>query len=217
MNPDQEIAHFNLGWLLLQSDPVGSTHHFREAARLVPDKGGVYLGLSSALLAQGEARPALVALAAELANDPAFCASPIWSMPQFASVRAAALSTAADKLDSIAPGDARADRVASLFRWLADDSGNAGLRAPAEGLTRDAFSPAIATAKATRRQRTAYPLMMRNADMPAPVDLQFVIQDPATMQRLASLFPAKGWLSGPQLRRLLDESGDSSRETVDTH
>ncbi|HEY5551316.1 MAG TPA: O-antigen ligase family protein [Opitutaceae bacterium] len=199
-NPDQEIAHFNLGWLLLQSDPAVAAQHFREAARLVPDKGGVYLGLSSALLAQGQVQQAGVAVAAEMVNDPAFCASPLWRLPAFAPARAGVLQVAAMQLDAIAPDDARARRVASLFRWLAGDDSQPP---PGAGFTRDDFNPPIETASGVRRQRTAYPLVIRNADMPAPVDLQVVIEDPATRRRLAPLFPAKGWLSGPQLRRLL--------------
>jgi tetratricopeptide (TPR) repeat protein len=201
-DPDQEVAHFNLGWLLLQSDPVAAEGHFREAARLVPDKGGVYLGLASALLAQGFADRAGVAVAAELVNDPAFCASPLWSHPTFAPARGSMLRVAAMQLESIAPDDGRAQKVASLFLWLAGDETQP---APTEGLTREDFSPPLESATSVRRQRTAYPLLMRNADMPTPVDLQLVIDDPATRRRLAPLFPAKGWLTGPQLRMLLGE------------
>ncbi|HUG10922.1 MAG TPA: O-antigen ligase family protein [Opitutaceae bacterium] len=201
-NRDQEIARFNLGWLLLKSDPAEAAQHFREAARLVPDKGGVYLGLSSALLAQGEVEQARIALAAEMVSDPAFCASPLWSTPTFTLARAGTLFIAADQLDSIAPDDARARRVAALFRWLAGDDSQP---APAADLTRDAFNPPIESASGVRRQRTGYPLLMRNADMPAPVDVLMVIDDPTTRRRLAPLFPAKGWLTGPQMRKLVGE------------
>ena len=40
LNPDQEIAHFNLGWLLVVRAPAEAERHFLAAARLVPDKGG---------------------------------------------------------------------------------------------------------------------------------------------------------------------------------
>ena len=53
LNPDQEIAHFNLGWLLLAPDPVVAEKHLLAAAHLVPDKGGVYFGLGLARLNQG--------------------------------------------------------------------------------------------------------------------------------------------------------------------
>jgi O-antigen ligase len=206
-NPDQEIAHFNLGWLLLKSDPAAAAQHFREAARLVPDKGGVYLGLSSALLAQGEVEQARIALAAEMVSDPAFCASPLWSTPTFTRARAGTLLIAADQLDSIAPGAAHAHRVASLFRWLAGDDSQP---APAADLTRDDFNPPIERAVGSRRQRTGYPLLMRNADMPTPVDLFTFADDPETRRKLAPLFPPKGWLTGPQLRKLTSESESES-------
>jgi O-antigen ligase len=206
-NPDQEIAHFNLGWLLLNSDPAAAAQHFREAARLVPDKGGVYLGLSSALLAQGEIDQARIALAAEMVSDPAFCASPLWSTPTFTRARAGTLLIAADLLDSIAPDDARAHRVASLFRWLAGDDSQP---APAADLTREVFTPPIENAVGSRRQRTGYPLLMRNADMPTPVDLFTFADDPETRRKLAPLFPPKGWLTGPQLRKLTSESESES-------
>lgn len=211
-NPDQEIAHFNLGWLLLQAEPAKAGQHFREAARLVPDKGGVYLGLSSALLAQGRSQEAGVAVAAEMVNDPAFCASPLWSLPAFAPARGSVLQVAATQLDGIAPDDERARRVASLFLWLAGDPAGAG---PDGGLTREDFTPALESAVGVRRQRTAYPLLMRNADMPAPVDMQVVVDAAATRHKLAPLFPPKGWLTGPQLRMLVDQE-DRRRETGGT-
>ncbi len=57
LNPDQEIAHFNLGWLLVVRDPAAAGKHFYAAAHLVPDKGGVYFGSSGlARFNQGEQR-----------------------------------------------------------------------------------------------------------------------------------------------------------------
>src|SRR5436305_12591748 len=39
-------SHFNLGWLSLDdSQPAAAARHFSAAARIVPDKGGVYFGL----------------------------------------------------------------------------------------------------------------------------------------------------------------------------
>ncbi|HET6194959.1 MAG TPA: O-antigen ligase family protein, partial [Acetobacteraceae bacterium] len=63
LNPDQEIAHFNLGWLLLVPDPVAAEKHFLAAAHLVPDKGGVYFGVGLARLNQGRHDAATRALA----------------------------------------------------------------------------------------------------------------------------------------------------------
>ena len=202
-NPDQEIAHFNLGWLLLQSNPADAERHFTETARLVPDKGGVYLGLSQALLAQGRRDQAGVAVAAEMVNDPAFCASPLWNLPSFAPARESILGVAAMQLESIAPGDGRASRVASVFRWLAGDEPESGQAGPVPGFGREAFAPPIEAAIGVRRQRTAYPLLMRNADIPPPVDLWSVVEHPRAQTLLREVFPPKGWLSGPELSKLL--------------
>jgi O-antigen ligase len=77
-NPDQEIAHFNLGWLLVVRDPVAAERHFLAAARLVPDKGGVYFGLGLARLNHDDATGAAHAWALECLNDPLFLSSPWW-------------------------------------------------------------------------------------------------------------------------------------------
>ena len=87
LNPDQEIAHFNLGWLLVVSDPASAEEHFRAAARLVPDKGGVYFGIGLARLNQGNSAAAARALAVECLNDPQFLASPWWTVPAIAAER----------------------------------------------------------------------------------------------------------------------------------
>src|SRR6185295_4156674 len=78
LNRDQEIAHFNLGWLLVVSEPAAAEEHFVAAARLVPDKGGVYFGLGLARLNQGQRDNAARAFALECLNDPAFLVSPWW-------------------------------------------------------------------------------------------------------------------------------------------
>ncbi|HVU22887.1 MAG TPA: O-antigen ligase family protein, partial [Opitutus sp.] len=63
LNDDQEIAHFNLGWLLVTRDPPGAEAHFLAAAHLVPDKGGVYFGLALSRLNQKRDDDAARALA----------------------------------------------------------------------------------------------------------------------------------------------------------
>lgn len=78
----EEYAHFNLGWLLLDlSDPAAAARHFTAAARLVPDKGGVYFGLGLALLEQERLRDAVRAFALEAINDPRSLTSPAWEIP----------------------------------------------------------------------------------------------------------------------------------------
>jgi hypothetical protein len=211
--------------LLLQSNPAAAEQHFREAARLVPDKGGVYLGLSAALRAQERAGDALQALAVELVNDPAFCFSPLWSTQQFADLRSPALVAAAEKIAATGSATENARFTSAFFLWLAGDDSKfadvlehasatarpileSGL--PRGGLWRAAFSPTMRYTEGIRRQRTAYPLIMRNTDMPPPFDLHVVIDSSATTFRMSRLFPPKGWLSGPQLRMLLSESESES-------
>ena len=87
INPDQEYCHFNLGWLLLPEDPAAAEPHFRAAARLVPDKGGVYLGLGLSLLARNEKSAATGAFALEWLNDPQAITSPFWNLPPLAALR----------------------------------------------------------------------------------------------------------------------------------
>ena len=89
INPDQEYCHFNLGWLLWLQDPAGSDRHFRAAAQLVPDKGGVYLGLGLSLLARDQRNAATEAFALEWLNDPQAMTSPWWTTPPLAAMRPA--------------------------------------------------------------------------------------------------------------------------------
>jgi len=188
LNPDQEIAQFNLGWLLVGRDPAAAEKHFLAAAHLVPDKGGVYFGLGLARLNQGRRDAAARALALECLNDPAFLASPWWREPAVAAMRAAMraefLRLAARAKTSLRAGSgtaAQLDRVAARALALGD--------VPA-GPERTFF-----------RERTGYPVLMRNLDLPAPADL-FLVRESAAAP--ADAWPAKGWLPSPLLLQLLD-------------
>ena len=192
LNPDQEIAHFNLGWLLVIADPIAAERHFRAAARLVPDKGGVYFGLGLALLNQARSDLAARAFALEGLNDPAFLASPYWREPAIAAMReatAANLSTLAKRAQvnrrlENAWVSAQLERVAKI------EPG----RVP-EGPER-----------AYRRERPGYPVLMRNPDLGAPLDV-FVVREIVTPpDPAAPPLPPKGWLPSPIFVRLLDET-----------
>jgi len=81
----EEFAHFNLGWLELErSNAAAAARHFVAAARLVPDKGGVYFGLGLALEALGRRADAIRAFALEWINDPRSATSPAWETPALA-------------------------------------------------------------------------------------------------------------------------------------
>ncbi len=181
LNPDQEIAHFNLGWLLVVREPAAAERHFRAAARLVPDKGGVYFGLGLALLNQGRPAPAARAFALECLNDPAFLVSPWWREPAVDEQRdaaAIALTRYLRHLEGVLPGPAHL---------------------PVELL--GAVPPGLD--RVYRRERTGYPVLMRQLDLPPPRDL-FDVREPSTDVPALRGLPAKGWLPAPLLLELLD-------------
>lgn len=189
LNPDQEIAHFNLGWLRVVSAPLAAEHHFLAALHLVPDKGGVYFGLGLARLNQGRTAAAIHALAMECLNDPAFLTSPWWREP--------------------ALGAHRGEVAAELKRLL--ESGRAALP-PGGWAAGQAATLAASTAqvgevpagpeRSYRRERTGYPVLMRDLDLPTPVDL-FDVREAGAGGASANL-PPKGWLPSPLLLTLLD-------------
>lgn len=78
---DLEIAHYNLGWLVLPNSPLLAAGHFRRTIWLLPDRAGAYLGLGIAHLEAGDEAKAIEALALEIANDPAILTSPMWDTP----------------------------------------------------------------------------------------------------------------------------------------
>lgn len=69
-NPSLEYAHYNLGWLLLDSRPAEAERHFATAARLAPHRVGMHLGLALARASLGNAQGAVGAFAAERVNAP---------------------------------------------------------------------------------------------------------------------------------------------------
>lgn len=85
-----EYAHFNLGWIHLElGQPAIAARHFTAAARLSPDKGGVYFGLALALQAEGRADAAVRAFALEGINDPRSITSPAWEIPALRAIQPA--------------------------------------------------------------------------------------------------------------------------------
>lgn len=189
LNPDQEIAHFNLGWLLLTRDPADAEKHFLAAAHLVPDKGGVYFGLGLARLNQNHRAEAARALALECLNDPAFLASPWWREPGVNELRE---STAADLARFIST----AKLHLSAGSWASTQLAHVASLAQQP-------APLPAGEKAYRRERTGYPVLMRNLDLPPPVDL-FDVRETTTVANAG--LPPKGWLPSPLLLQLLDAS-----------
>jgi O-antigen ligase len=192
LNPDQEIAHFNLGWLLLVTEPAAAEKHFRAAAQLVPDKGGVYFGLGLARLNQGRTADAARALALECLNDPRFLASPWWKEPAVAAQRSAATA-------AFVALAARARRALPPGTWAARQAQLMAGLAPRLGEVSDGRELIY------RRERTGYPVLMRNHDLTAPLDRFDVREDPRFVARVPFRLPPKGWLPSPVLLKLLDD------------
>lgn len=215
-NPDQEIAHFNLGWLLVVRDSVAAEIHFLAAARLVPDKGGVYFGLGLARLNQGRREEAERAFAFECLHDPAFLVSPWWRAPGLAERRvntlARLLQLQSLVISALPPEGTlalEARYLRELCLWLSTGAPVEHPDTPAR-LSYFAAKPtpppfAQALAKSYRRERTGYPVLMRNLDLPTPVDLFDVHDNALAAGEFNFLFPAKGWLASPLLPALLAE------------
>lgn len=89
--PYQEFGQTNLGWLLLDRDPLKAIQAFQRSARLVPAKRGVFYGLGFSLLAQKKTDLAVEAIALELLRDPILLSSPVWRTAQLQPVYAQVL------------------------------------------------------------------------------------------------------------------------------
>ncbi|MDB6167495.1 MAG: hypothetical protein JWM88_359 [Verrucomicrobia bacterium] len=209
LNSDQEIAHFNLGWLLVVSDPAQAEQHFLAAARLVPDKGGVYFGLGLARLNQRRAAEAAQAFARECLNDPVFLVSPWWRDPRIGVTRAATLAEVRRLLAAANAGRPSAWTAAeiaylrTLIPWLdGRDPASAELVARAHTPERAAYffrrpvPPPFASAvvRAYHRERSGYPVLMRNLDLAVPLDVFAVEENFLATGEFQFLFPPKGWL-----------------------
>lgn len=119
----QEFAHFTLGWLNLDlGQPDFAARHFAAAARLVPDKGGVFFGLGLAHEAAGRRIAAVRAFALELVNDPRHLTSPTWEVPSLAPLRAEALAEAHTLLAGLTSLAPRASAVSAWQRWWSGET-----------------------------------------------------------------------------------------------
>jgi hypothetical protein len=192
LNPDQEIAHFNLGWLLVVPDPAAAEKHFLAAAHLVPDKGGVYFGLGLARLNQGRNDAAAHAFALECVNEPLFLASPWWNVPAIAEQRTATIAAYSQMLAPTIPTPKASNP------WRERQQAQLLTLAPRLGVV----SPG--PEKAYRRDRIAYPVLMRNSDLPVPTDLYDVREDPRFPASVPFTLPSKGWRPFLRLPNLSD-------------
>jgi hypothetical protein len=191
LNPDQEIAHFNLGWLQVVSNPRAAENHFLAAAHLVPDKGGVYLGLGLARLNQGRPDHAAHAFAMEALNDPAFLFSPWWREPAIAATRERTESELSRLINAASSALSAGSWAAHQIPRMTKAARQLGQVPPGPERT-------------YRRERTGYPVLMRNLDLLPPRDLFDVREPLAGAPSGAEAPPPKGWLPAPLLLSLLD-------------
>ncbi len=198
LNPDQEIAHFNLGWLLVVADPAAAERHFIEAIHLVPDKGGVYFGLGLARLNQNRPAEAARAFALECLNDPAFLFSPWWRAPALAALRPRATAEFTHLC-------ALANRSLKNFPTAIY---TASLLPRVAALAPQLGEVPSGPEQASRRERRGYPVLMRNLDLPTPIDL-YPVREISPSPTLpispsSASLPPKSWLPSPLLLELLD-------------
>ncbi len=147
----QEFAHFNLGWLHLETGNVAAAaRNFVSAARLVPDKGGVYLGLGLALQAAGRSADATRAFALEWINDPRSQTSPAWEVPALAALRPAIRVEVTRLYGELAPKYPRAAVASAWTRWWQGELVTA--EELGRGFTRDAADFAAALPAIAARQ-----------------------------------------------------------------
>lgn len=192
VNPDQELAHFNLGWLLVVSDPAQAERHFRQAAQLVPDKGGVYFGLGLSQLNQNQTMTSAHYFAMECINDPRFITSPWWTLEAMESQRIATQQQFRSLLKIIG------HKLASATGWRAQKLND--LLAAVDQIGRVNTENQLTY----RRERTGYPVLMRNLDIPPPIDLYDVRESTPRKDAPSIPLPPKGWLPGSLLLELLD-------------
>ncbi len=207
IDPDQEIAHTNLGWLLLNCDPAGAAGHFREAARLMPDKGGVYFGLGLTQLLTKHREGAIKAFALECLNNPRFQVSPAWREPHLDALKQevhrqleayyAALETRLDP-EGWHANELRYNRALSSWIFGVSDADTVA-SAAADPARRRFFSEGPdrwflrGDTVISRTSRPAYPVLVRLPDLPPPVDVYPQVDDARSVKQNAYLFSEKGW------------------------
>ncbi|HSI08523.1 MAG TPA: hypothetical protein VK985_08020, partial [Rariglobus sp.] len=174
-NPDLEYAHYNLGWLLLESDPAAAAGHFVKSARLAPQRGAVYLGLGLARIRTNDTDGAVRAFATEWLLDPATAWSPVWNQPPFAALQSSIHSLARETV-------------------LANNHGVD----PWSELSTPAPSGAP-----YRRVRSGYGVLMGHPEGAPPVDYPVFIRANLPSD-LRPRVPAFGWLDGQTLLQFLN-------------
>jgi tetratricopeptide (TPR) repeat protein len=176
VNPDLEYARYNLGWLLLETDPAAAALNFSTAARLAPQRGAVWFGLGLARIRLGDTDGATRAFATEWLLNPSFAWSPVWFAPPLDVLR--------PRIHTLA-GPAASAQNRNIDPWasLSDT--------PATPLS------------AYRRLRTGYGVLMGHPQGPPPVDVN--VQEKLALPEGVTV-PSFGWLDGGFLLDFIDRA-----------
>lgn len=152
----QEFAHFNLGWLMLETgEPARAIPHFLATVEEAPHRGGAYLGLGFALQGAGHDAAAVRAYALEWINDPSTFTAPLWAWPDFAPLRPKIRQEADALLAEFVRDRAIPRYLSELWRWwdegtqIPTDGFNAETKQFVLTLTALAQSPHLSSATAT--------------------------------------------------------------------
>lgn len=114
----QEYAHFNLGWLALEStEPARAIPHFLATVQEAPHRGGAYFGLGVALRASGNEAAAIRAFALEWIADPVAFTAPFWESPNIAPLRPKISLEADTIIAELAATYPPAQYVRELWQW----------------------------------------------------------------------------------------------------
>lgn len=184
-NPFLEYAHYNLGWLYLESQPEKAEKHFLAAALLAPHRIGVHTGLGLARMARDNAAGAAAAFAAERVNDPRQAFEPLFREPALADIAARTDALARDFLRAQAEaGQIDGKRVDSILAAWSDTSLHT-----------------VSMASPFRRVRPGYGVLMGFPEGRPPADVN-LMATPALPPKINAALPNPGWVKGELLLKL---------------
>ncbi|HRE82010.1 MAG TPA: O-antigen ligase family protein [Opitutaceae bacterium] len=193
-NPYLEYAHYNLGWLLLSTDPVAAERHFVSALSLAPHRVGVSFGLGLARSVQGKSEGALAAFSAEWINDPRQAFSAFFRNPELAETRSQVIQRSRELLQ----------------RYAAEHP----VSAPSvESVLAAWSSPALSSigdGASYRRVRPGYGVLMGFPEGRPPADVN-VMTPPLLPPDINAGLPVPGWVSGAFLEEIVGNRKGASR------
>ncbi|MBP8257268.1 MAG: hypothetical protein KAX37_08075, partial [Opitutaceae bacterium] len=184
-NPFLEYAHYNLGWLYLESRPEKAERHFLAASLLAPHRIGVHTGLGLARMAQDNPAGAAAAFAAERVNDPRQAFEPIFREPALADI--------ANRTDTLARDFLRAEAKAGRIDMEQADAVLA--------IWSDRSLHSVPTGQPFRRVRPGYGVLMGFPEGRPPADVNLMAA-PALPAAINASLPNPGWVNGELLQKL---------------